>query len=289
MSVSYDFSKAKTLVGEHSLLIRQGVRNTLLGIGFRDVADTASVVKVYQTIKETKVDLIVLNKEMEKNDTSFLVKEIRLGKVGADPFAAIIAVLTDTDEYTVRTAIDSGVDDLLVVPFAPDQLIKRVLGLVARRKPFVVTHDYIGPERRLAPRTNASSATQFAVPNPLAHGAKGLSEGRYHADVLAARELVFAERVKRLAAHTEWEAKGLLDVVRLGPPPDDMGPRLYKLEQVAEELLMRLGKGVQNAAVEGLAAKAKAMRGAPQAIPIGELEQLLALAKTVARTYAAAH
>ena len=285
--MSNDFSKAKTLVGEHSPLIRQGVRNALFGIGFREVADTASVVKVYQTIKDSRVDLIVLNKEMEKNDTSFLVKEIRLGKIGVDPFTAIIAVLTDTDEYTVRTTIDSGVDDLLVVPFAPDQLIKRVQGLVARRKPFVVTHDYVGPERRGAQRTNAPSATQFTVPNPLAHCIKGLSEGRYHAEVEMAREKVFGERVKRLAAHTEWEAKGLVAALRGGPAPDDMVPRLYKLEQVAEELLMRLGKGVQNATIEALVAKAKAMRGAPKAIPMIEMEQLLDLAKTVARTYAA--
>ncbi len=48
--------------------------------------------------------------------------------------------------------VDSGVDGVLVRPLSVGKICDRLRRLTLNRQPFVVTSDYIGPDRRTAPR-----------------------------------------------------------------------------------------------------------------------------------------
>jgi hypothetical protein len=62
-----------------------------------------------------------------------------------------------------------------------------------RRKPFVVTADYIGPDRRSAPRPNTAQAPQTVVPNPIKRKALGRDDVGDHGEILKA---VYDQRVE---------------------------------------------------------------------------------------------
>ncbi len=161
-----DYSKIKTLVCEPSAIIRQGIRLALNHMGVREVKEASTFLAAHKACEEGDHHFLILNKEIEQNDATFIHRDLRVGKLGRDPFILTVMILSSREEPSVRSAMDSGPDDLLLIPFAPDQIMTRLKVLVERRKPFVVTYDYIGPDRRAAPRPGATSATQFHMPNP---------------------------------------------------------------------------------------------------------------------------
>lgn len=74
-----------------------------------------------------------------------------------------------------------GVDDLLVKPIAPSKLMERINFLAGNRQPFVVTSEYIGPDRRGGRKAKegeekdpADDVPRIEVPNTL--GAKAAGE-----------------------------------------------------------------------------------------------------------------
>jgi len=75
---------------------------------------------------------------------------------------------------SVKPTVDASVDDLLASPLSVKALLGWIEGLVKNCKPFLVTTDYIGPDRRCGGRHEASSEIPlFHVPNTLRDKAAG--------------------------------------------------------------------------------------------------------------------
>jgi hypothetical protein len=100
-----------------------------------------------------------------------LIRDIREGRLGHNPFLPTIMTAWNPSLAFTAAVSDSGCDDLLVKPISPDQILERISVLVYQRKPFIVTGDYIGPERH---PDDEPGARRVAVPNTL----KAKVEGR---------------------------------------------------------------------------------------------------------------
>jgi DNA-binding response OmpR family regulator len=237
-----DFSRIRALVGDHSPMIRTFVRNGLQSMGVRQITETSTMLDFHGAANGGGHDLIVVNSELENSDACALVRDIRAGQLGGDPFVVVMLVLTNGDEEHVRWAVDSGADDMLLVPFAPNQLMSKVGKLAERRKPFVVTHDYIGPDRRSAERMNERSAERFSVPNPVAARAANAPEARYAARLTATRRDMELERLRRLATHLPWGTGELFQSLREGrADPTEVFRQAHRLSVIAGELAARAG------------------------------------------------
>ncbi len=233
-------SQTSALIAESSPLLRQAVRMALNNLGIKNIAESSSISSTYEHLKKETFDLVILNSDIDNSDAFFLVKELRRGKLGVDIFSAVILVLTKNDEFHVKGAVNSGADAAVLVPFAPDQLMAKISALMQSRAPFIVTHDYIGPDRRKQTRSGPSART-FTAPNPLKARTLALPETRYKAIVAQVRSDIFAERVKRLAHHLEWGSRDLAARARDGLLTADYSiPNLFVLEAVTEELIERL-------------------------------------------------
>ena len=274
-------------MGVQSPLIRQGVRGTLHTLGLCAVEDANSLGRVNQCLHTEPFGLLVLDRELGGSDTAFLTREVRLGRSGAEPFAVVVILVANPDEQAVRAVMGSGADAMLSVPFSPDQLTKRVVAAAAARRSFVATHDYVGPERRQPGAAGRGGETrQFDVPNPLASRPAG--EACYAAAVAAARDALFGERRRRLAAYLGREAVALLDLASDGfRGTENPGTRLYRLEEAALELASRLGGGVSNPAVDAYLSLTRSLKGTPGAFPVSYYLELRALGRAIAVTYAA--
>ena len=73
----------------------------------------------------------------------------------------------------VRRIIASGVDVVVAAPFSPQQIIDRIDTLVHRRKPFLVTSDYVGPDRRHETDMRKTTIPMMEAPNTLRSKAMG--------------------------------------------------------------------------------------------------------------------
>ncbi len=96
------------------------------------------------------------------------MQRIRRNEAGGNPFVIAIATVHDASADSVRTLLDSGIDDLLVKPKPVLHIIDRIDHMVMDRRGFVVTMGYVGPSRRSAKRANTdSSDATLNAPNTL--------------------------------------------------------------------------------------------------------------------------
>lgn len=166
-------SSAEILLADGDAYMRQSFRNALTNDGYRDIRAISRLSLLTEILSTAMADLLILDVDMPDGDAIELVRDIRSGKVGRNPFVAIIVTSWQSDRYLVRRVIDSGADSLLVKPLAPAQLFSRIENIVSKRNLFVVTADYLGPDRR--DRLNTAGPTQYQVPNTL----KDKLEGRH--------------------------------------------------------------------------------------------------------------
>jgi hypothetical protein len=97
--------------------------------------------------------------------------------------------------------ISSGADDLLLRPFSTAVLGSRIETHIERRKGFVITTDYVGPDRR-KDSNRPSSVELFEPPNSLKMKAKDklasdVIARRLDAELKSAREKLTGEKLRR--------------------------------------------------------------------------------------------
>lgn len=237
---AHGINRAKILVCEANGMIRQAIRIGLNNLGIRDIAEANNLVSAHKSLADGGYDAVVMNTEIEGHDTTFMVREVRLGKLGPDPFLVSILLQSAPDHVKLKQAVNCGTDDLLLIPFAPDQVSTRLDALRSRRKPFVVTHDYLGPDRRKSNRPGDNQAVTISPPNPLASRAAGIPLERYHRLVNQARDALGTERIKRLAVGLEWECRTLLTASAGGQCRREMLiTGFYRMETLLAELADR--------------------------------------------------
>ncbi|MBC8451608.1 MAG: response regulator [Rhodospirillaceae bacterium] len=118
-------------------------------------------------------DLIVIDVALPGGDVFAMVKRIRAGDLGVNPFVPVILMTWNADGVAIKNAVDCGVDYILAAPFSPADVFKRIKILINERKPFVVTSEYIGPDRRRDPGRGDTEIPQIDVPNTLRAKARG--------------------------------------------------------------------------------------------------------------------
>lgn len=145
---------------------RDSIRHILQNNGFRLIKSGSSFRDLVNGTSPPGPDLVVCEIDLLDGDVSRWIYDMRHQLAGPDPFLPVIAITWTPTPEIVRRVINAGADDLLTKPLSSDLLIGRIRQLVRGRKPFIVTNDYVGPDRhRTAERPNA--ADLIDVPNRL--------------------------------------------------------------------------------------------------------------------------
>ena len=176
------------------------IRDTMNHEGFRGMTNFGSLETVCDALNAATPDVLVLGAELEDDSVCSTINELRHSETGRNPFVPVIVTTWEPDQNLVEKVANSGADALLVKPFAPKQLIDRIEHLAHKRKPFVVTSDYIGPDRR-NDTTRVSSIPLIDVPNTLhdkVHGVAFDSEMLQH-EIDAAMSQVNEQKLLRHA------------------------------------------------------------------------------------------
>jgi len=147
-----DFNKDKLAeldiyLGEPNEQVREGMRATLRAEGLRRTRSFGRLAELEKAMRERSPDLMVVSDNLDTKIFK-VIKDIRHHKIGRNPFIVISFMVKAEEETSIRKAILSGADDVLIKPVAPSALLERVAQLVTRRLPFIATTDYVGPERR---------------------------------------------------------------------------------------------------------------------------------------------
>ena len=161
-----DFGDVAVLLVDSDKGSRGAIREILFDRGCRNFRLGATLAEIGEALQDGAADILICGTDFPDGDACKLIAAIRHSEIGTNPFIPVIATTWDPTPELVRKIIDSGADDLVVKPISVGHLLERVQSLVYKRKPFVVTTDYVGPDRHRTPSRVAETAL-IDVPNPL--------------------------------------------------------------------------------------------------------------------------
>jgi DNA-binding response OmpR family regulator len=153
-------------LGEPNEQVRESMRAMMRGEGLRRTRTFARMDDMVNAIKDQPPDLLIVADDLDPSVFE-LVRDIRHFKIGRNPFIMVTLMVRSESDDAVKKAILAGSDDVLIKPVSPGKMLDRVGHIVMNRLPFIVTTDYVGPERRRQSADRPSKIRQLNVVNTL--------------------------------------------------------------------------------------------------------------------------
>jgi len=240
-NAALSFENATALLFDPIPANRATTRTALGMLGFRQLTATSAFEEVQQLLRGRLFDLFVADVTHETAKACGMVRLIREGRQGANPFMHILLMAWKLEGDLVQRALSCGADDLVTRPFSVDFLGARIRAHAEMQKQFVVTSDYIGPDRRKN-RTARGPGTLIDVPNTLFVNTRHQladqpSPATVADDIKEASIRIDAERARRDAFQIAFLLRFLRESLTTAAPMEN---DLKRLEVVAKDLVDRV-------------------------------------------------
>ncbi len=239
---SLKLEDAKVLVVDSQLHTRRLLKEALRMIGFRKIEDIGKIKELADAVKVFGPDLIMIDVDEQPDFVCNSIKAIRNKKLGSNPFVAIVALTWQPEEKAISAVLAAGTDDVVMKPVSAKILRNRVVNLIQNRKDFVVTSDYIGPDRRSGEREpGEKDLPTVAVPNSLRHAATKDKSAALDDDAVAdTMRSLCIQKIFQLASDI-FEIAAELHEQRLEEPelplPDSAVSKIGRMLHEVEELI----------------------------------------------------
>ena len=254
--------------------------------GFRALIEVTTMLDLHDVIDQDRVDLIITTMKLGHDDTSLLLREMRQNRLGNNPFIATIILLEAPEKEDLVKVVNAGVDDVLLMPISPSQLLTRIETIKRSRKQFIFAYDYVGPDRRKEERPGAAPPLVFEPPNPLKlRDEQTIDEGRYAGFIrnglVVYRRFIMAVQARQLEWLSGQIAMGCRDS---NIPLKDTVTNVARLINMGQDLGKRL-TGDENAEnseqVSAMVALAREVSSDPRAVGIDKLSRMVDIAKAL--------
>ncbi len=232
------------IIVDSDRISRQTIRNILSDHGIKRITMANNMRDMIATLDVSSPDLLIADHEMPDGDLSDFVHKLRHYETKYNPFLPIIATAWSPTHDTVRGIIQSGVDHIVSKPLSAGQLMKRIKVLALARKPFIVTSQYIGPDRRKKDDERPSVAIPVSVPNTLnmkATGSGELDPATLQAEVDACIKQVNIQKLERNAQQVAFLSDRIVPGLAMGEPDETTARSLDRLLYVSEDIARRMG------------------------------------------------
>lgn len=138
----------KTLILDDNAHMRDLVRAILYSFNMRDVVEASNASAGLAAIKGGDIDLAFVDFRLGELDGLNFCRHVRMAEDSPDPYLPIIMITAYSERSRVKQALNSGIDEFLVKPVRANDVAARINAVVQRRRPFVKSEDYFGPDRR---------------------------------------------------------------------------------------------------------------------------------------------
>jgi DNA-binding response OmpR family regulator len=219
---------------------RTATRAALYALGFR-LTETVSTLEAFiESVQKNPPDIALCEAMGAPEELCAAIQQLRQGGAGHNPFIVIIVTAWEKNTTLINKVVSSGADDLLLRPFSTALLGQRIETHIDRRKGFVITTDYVGPDRR-KDSNRPSNVELFEPPNSLKMKAKDKlsSEAiarKLDAELKAAREMLSSEKLRRDSFQVCILWRLLQDAIM---PAGQTPPDLAKLQVLAKSIEVR--------------------------------------------------
>lgn len=215
-------NEVRILYGDAAQGSRALYRQAMIGAGYGNLREFDTLENFIDLVAVTQPDLILMDIGLPGGNVAQIVADLRHGKLGINPYLPVILTTWEAEQSVVRRLMDAGADDLLIKPLSTKALLDRLEAVAMNRKPFVVTSDYIGPDRRRASARRDSNVPLFEVPNPMrakltgeAFDARMLQQA-----VMAMNEQINQQRLRASAFRIAFVAAQIVPLYKAQTMPD---------------------------------------------------------------------
>ncbi len=216
-------NEVRILYGDPGQGTRRLYRQALASAGYSQLREFDNLNGFADLLAVAQPDLIFMDVAMPGGDVPALVADLRHSRLGVNPYLPVVLTTWDTEQALVRRIIDAGADDLLVKPLSTRALLDRIEIVGMHRKPFVVTSDYIGPDRRREAARRDSSIPLIEVPNPVRAKLAGepLEAKALQQAIRATNEQVNQQRLRAAAFRIAFVTQQIIPLYQAELPPDE--------------------------------------------------------------------
>ena len=162
--------KAVAFIGEPDEQVRKTLRQILHHAGLRQVSVHGNLKNILSLMSHMTPDLIIVSDDLDPGVFDF-IRDIRHNKIGTNPFVLVTTLISPEHVDSVKRAMQAGTDDIIIKPVKEEQLLQRLKRVTLNRAAFVVTSDYLGPDRR--GKNRPSSIRRINVLNTMLEKANG--------------------------------------------------------------------------------------------------------------------
>lgn len=164
---TFTYKDVRLVLAESDSVFAGNIMDAMSTRGVRDPTICRSAEALQTAIANATIDLMLCDVDLPGLDFCAMAQDIRHGRLGKNPFAILIATARPSTSVDLSRVMKSGIDYIVLKPMTADQVVRRLDGFTRGRKPFVVTENFIGPNRRALRRDDGSDDDLTAVPNTL--------------------------------------------------------------------------------------------------------------------------
>lgn len=136
------------LILDDNAHMRGLVRVILAGFGCRRIEEASDCDSAMDVVRRSEIDIAFVDFKLSGIDGVEFCRRVRMGEDSPNIYLPIIMITAYSERSRVLDAINSGVDEFLVKPVRAVDVANRVNSVIERRRPFVRSGDYFGPDRR---------------------------------------------------------------------------------------------------------------------------------------------
>lgn len=231
-----DLEVVDIYLAEPNEYVREGLRAMMRGEGLRRTRTFTRLSDMVTAIKEAPPDLLIAASSLDSTlfDT---VRDIRHSRIGRNPFIMITIMADAGNDSAIKQSIMAGADDVLIKPVSPGKMLDRVAHVTMNRVPFVVTGDYLGPERRGPNDHRPSNIRRIEVLNTMRSKLQGerMSMDELSRAVELSMNQVMAARLDSHGLRLGWVCNAILKAYEEKRIDGELEERLLILVSVLED------------------------------------------------------
>jgi CheY-like chemotaxis protein len=138
----------RILIADPDPLLASVLKAMLVGMGFVHVHSVRTEQEAYDRVCTERYDFILTELSLIDGSGLRLVERIRTGAESPNPTIPVIAVSGRAEVTDVAAARDTGVNEFVAKPFTTQTIFDRMERIVEFPRDFLVSSNYVGPERR---------------------------------------------------------------------------------------------------------------------------------------------
>ncbi|MDB5444190.1 MAG: response regulator receiver protein [Phenylobacterium sp.] len=160
---------ARILVVDDHQPMREILKSLLFGLGVRNVQEAREAAQAFEMLRYAAFDILLTDYDMAGGTGVDLAVKLRRAEGNLNRRLPIIMVTGRAEGPVILAARDAGVDEYLIKPLTTVSLCQKLEAVLNRRRPFIETASYVGPDRRRRAvalagpeRRNAAAAAERA-------------------------------------------------------------------------------------------------------------------------------